>query len=203
MKTLRNAGIAIIIGLILGIGSFIYTLVKIIPLVSQGQAAITEAAMNLMPLQFQIISSVIGLVVMLFIYAGFITLGKKFNNQFLVVTSWILLVALIISGGVSTFVLQASSPVAISTLQAVQFISSLAVIILFIFLGVGLIKIRKQLKLAKVTGILYIVGAATSFILIGALIIWIAQAFAAAMFFRASKEFESKKTLNKTKKKKK
>lgn len=59
--------------------------------------------------------------------------------------------------------------------------------ILSILFGIGLLKIKKQVKYAKVTGILEIIGGATAVILIGFLIMLVAFVYELIILYRESK----------------
>ena len=48
--------------------------------------------------------------------------------------------------------------------------------------------------MAKTVGILYIVSAATMIIVVGSFLLWVAQIFAALMFFKASRRFEQERS---------
>jgi|SRR3989344_3432449 len=159
--------------------------------------------------------------ILLFIY-GFVALSKRYNNRLLELTAWIGFVVvlftalLVLLGHIKLFfnptllLSPGNSTVApIIDTQTAQLISSLVAVMLVILVffvlfallfltylilfGIGLLKVGKDVKLAKLSGILTIVGAATIIVFgLGFFILFFAFIVEIVMFYKLSKKYESK-----------
>jgi len=194
MKTLRNAGIAILVGLIFGAVSFVRILIKIIPQLGNEQT-INESIANLMSPTLIIIGLVVSITVAIFTFQGFIKLGKKLNNKLLITASWLIMILLIINSLTSNLPALISNntlDVTTNTIKSVGFILIFGV--LNLLLGVSFLQIKQKIKLAKPVGILNIITgvAFITFILspIGFVIYIVNLILTSAMFFKASKQFK-------------
>lgn len=199
MKTLRNAGIAIIVGFVVGLISLA---VMLKTLFSNWDSFIEnpeiyKTFLTAIPFEFLILMGIVSLIFLIFTYAGFIFLGRKFKNRLLVTSSWIMLFVLILSQIkdmiISYFIIyQGSESVALLATQTVlSILFLLSFIVLYILLGVSLKKL-KNVEMAKTTGLLYVISGATMIILVGSALLIVAQIFAAVMFLKASKKFDGK-----------
>lgn len=196
MKALRNAGIAIVIYLILQIAVFAYIL---------SATQLPQENLQWYPFLFLNLISIILLVIVLL---GIIKLGKKTNSNLIIYTFAINIIFVIVYS--LLFIQQ----------DIIKNILSLIVSITTIILGFAFFKLNK-IKLAKVSGILlilsgilltardvyYLIIFSNSSLLtfnnirkifpplsnIGELIAFVTQIILAIMFFSASKRFENKK----------
>nr|MBI4156250.1 hypothetical protein [Candidatus Woesearchaeota archaeon] len=200
MRVLRNAGIAILVGLLLGMISLIIVAVKLLSNLSLSDLAKIEVGKEILsdfvPLPVQIIILIVGISITIFIYSGFISLGRRFDSNLLVIVSLVFMIGLIIYSLYSNisyiiqFYLNVQSN-ALAKLDPVALtINRFFVITLEILLGIALVKLKDQLELAKTAGILYIIAGATTLIIIGSLISVVAQIVAAIMFFKTSNKLE-------------
>ncbi len=191
MKTLRNAGVATIIGLLLG---FIYVLIfLLITLPKIGNDIALESAVNsfFSPV-ILILAGLISIVVLSLTFSGFVDLGKKMNNKLLVVVSWaflILLILNIIYSIISVSTMQNPLDAAsIDNTVEVVFFSLLTLMIAL--LGISLLFFKGKVDFAKSTGILYIFTAglfvSMIFNFIGILTYIAALILQAIMFFKVS-----------------
>ncbi|MBS3088974.1 hypothetical protein J4402_04330 [Candidatus Pacearchaeota archaeon] len=194
MKSLRNAGIAILVGLIFGAVSFVRVLIKIIPQLGNEQA-INESISSLMSAPLVVVGLIISITVAILVLQGFLKLGKKFNNNLLIKVSWLIAILSIANSLISNIpLLNSNNPLDITgnTKFAIGFLVLYG--ILTLLLGVSLLKIKQKIKLAKPVGILnIIIGAAfITFILspIGFLIYLVNLIITSVMFFKASKQFK-------------
>ena len=187
MKTLRNSGIAIIASLLLGLTILTIGIIKYLPLILANPSGAEEIIKNAMSPAYLIITALLGVIITVVIYLGYISLGKKLDNNFLAVIAWISLALIIINNLINTIL---SINHATDTAVIFGILSGVSIMISYIFLGIGVYKLKNKIRLAKTTGLLYIIGAATTIILIGAIILFIAQIFAVVMFFKASKKLE-------------
>jgi hypothetical protein len=160
-----------------------------------------------------IIAILEGICLILFFY-GFVCLGKKYDEGLLKVVGWILItiggiltlfqfLVLIFPNLIGEFMFGAlfdsfipgssgniSSMIAsLGILIVISFVLALVYFIMFILLGVGLIKLKKESRLAKITGILTIVGTGGLLLLgLGILVLLVAFVFAIVLFFKQSKD---------------
>jgi len=184
MKPLKTAGDAIVIGLLLGIVSLVYAVVKILPY-SPDQAAMLQALSGMST--FVTVVALISIVITFFVYYGFVTLGNKTKNKLIIYVSWLLMIFLILQ----TLLTSVFRLPSLSTSQA-SAITVIILSILMLLMGIGLVQIRKKVSLANAAGILYIISGATLFILIGAIVHIAALILAAIMFIKASRTFKEK-----------
>lgn len=195
MKTLRNAGIAGIISIALAIIAITILVIEIVPHFGD-EAALNQALQKIYTPLLNIPWLIIGIILVILIFSGLISLGKRFNSKLLVSASWISLIILIAYNLYTNLSLLFKTDFITKT-PADTIISLLFLIIisvLMLLIGIGLIKIRKKVELANVTGILYIVTAGLFITLIGAVLGAVSFLAAAItqiiMFFKASKKFE-------------
>lgn len=192
MKNLRNAGIAVIASLLFAILSFVRVIIKIKPHLDDPQAAL-QAIAELSTPTYIVISLILGVLIAVFIFQGFITLGKKFNNKLMIISGWALMVILIAN--------ELLSLITSSTIQGTIFVFLFSIFILL--LGVSLTKIKQKVKLANPLGIFYIItgvafligklippdlSIAGIIIAIGLIALLISLILAAAMFFKVSRQ---------------
>ena len=200
MKPLRNAGIAIIVGMIIGLITLIYSMTTIFSKYEFNDLINRELMSKIMaeafPLPLFVFTILLSIVVIIFTYSGFISLGKRFNQTLLKVSAWVLLGALILhsvlSGIISyqVYYLSSQSQFFLTAQGILSLIFLVLYVVFYILLGVSLLKLKKNVEMAKTVGVLYIVSAATTIILVGSVLLWITQIFVAVMFFKASKKFE-------------
>jgi len=202
MKKLRNAGIAAIASLIFSIISFARIIIKIAPHANNQEASI-QAIAELSTPSYIIISLVMGVLIAIFLFQGFINLGKRFNNKLLITVGWALMILLIANELISNLPSLISPDFAPNALNGIIFVILFSV---FLFLlGISLTQIKQKVKLAKSLGILYIITSITFIIgmlvpngplfigfliAIGLLALFIGLVVATLMFLKASKQFE-------------
>lgn len=155
----------------------------------------------------QVLLSVCAILSILFFY-GFIVLGKKYNQRLLTVVGWFFIIfsvlfvifeiALLVFPGfvglpevelsIESIENAFSSLLSLAGIYLISFgLLLLLYIILGILFGIGLIKL-KQVKYAKVTGILTIIGSCTAVIGIGLIVLLAVLIFDIILLFRASKQ---------------
>lgn len=174
---------------------------------------------------------IFNLVTLVFFY-GFYLIGKKYNSNFLKVTTILMMIFVVVSylvgivyinslvSNAQDEIINLNSTIneqimnsgydlnSLSEEQSSQiaqlifpevlkiilpFIIWMAVYFLFLFIfsilfGVAFIKISKNVKLAKITGILKIIGAVTAIILIGFIILFVAYILEIIILFKESKK---------------
>lgn len=194
MKPLRNAGIAIIILFIIGLASVIYLSIELYSLsgiygsLAEAMTMLTETTI------FSTISIILSALLIIVIFFGFISLGKRFKNKLLAITSWVLMALLVINQILSIVRDAISSSVLYPFISLGILISIVIVMVLF---GIALLKLKDKVKLSKSTGILYIVAGPTLIITVGYFVYIAALVLSAIMFFKASKKFETETTSKK------
>jgi len=192
MKKLRNAGIAIIIGLVIGIVSFVRTLIKIMPHLNDRQA-VNQAILNMMTPTTVLFTIAVGILVAIFTFTGFIDLGKRFNNKLLIIVSLLTMLLLIANNLISNIPYLLSSQISIKTSAIISTLFLISFSILLFLLGIATLQLKK-VQLSKALGILYIITGITfiTFVLspIGLITFLASLIVAAIMFFKASRQFE-------------
>src|SRR3989344_5413428 len=94
MKVLRNAGIATVTGLVLIIIYVLIVFMIVSPKIGDG-AATNNALRTLFSPLILSIGALISIAILVLVFSGFISLGRRFNNKALVVVSWAFLILLI------------------------------------------------------------------------------------------------------------
>nr|MBI4156251.1 hypothetical protein [Candidatus Woesearchaeota archaeon] len=188
MKVLRNAGIASALGLMSDlIGRFVY---------------LSESPDNFFNYALPLITLIVfSICVLAFTYAGFISLGKRFNLKSLTIISWTSLIVLPIAGYFSLSLIDIS----------VSTTSVFLIGILNIFLGVILIMLKDKVRMSKIVGVFYIIYGLIYFIApileyffstsiltlsigdLNELLSIVTPVATAIMFFEASNDFEISK----------
>ena len=147
-------------------------------------------------------------------YSGFFILGKKYKKGMIKVMSiiFILMLVLMIVGSLLLIIFSKQIVVpamgslsgklgtgfdvanivnlvieALASYLLILISFLLVMIVLGILFGVGIVKLKENVKLAKLTGIFYIIGYASLIIGIGALALLVAHILAIVMMFKASK----------------
>ena len=160
---------------------------------------------------------VVGILLIFFIYKGFVIIGKKLKSNFLVIISWIgiligILYFLYIALGGFLIDIPQISEQDIESFQTQDpsgevdsdhpvykllifglvsyLVTSIVLGTLSILFGVALFKLRKKISYAGATGILNIVAGATLVIFIGYLIMIPAAIMEVILLFEASRRFE-------------
>ena len=143
---------------------------------------------------------VILFVLTLFIFYGFISLARKFDNKLLLIVSY---VGIVISFLYLIWLLFSSFFFDISDVSnwiwnsmpfsiVFHLIYSAIVGTCSIIHGIALIQIGKRAEYAKSAGIINIIAGATLFLFVGFLIMIAANILEILLFFNASKKFENK-----------
>ena len=198
MKTLKIAGISIIIFMFITLLSIMFSVKALLsnPSALLDKTLLNQAIADAFPLPLMIISTIFSLILSVLFYAGFIKIGELAKNNFLVIVSWIIMFVILIST-ISTglfsyqLIYKNSQSTALPNLQIlINIIFLISSILFFILLGVSLLKSKDKIEMSKTTGILYIISGATMIIVVGSLLLWVTHIFAALMFFKASKKFE-------------
>lgn len=190
MKSLRNAGIATTAGIILGVVSFIYVFIRVFA-IEGTEDFISEALRSALPIPLILIGLVLGVTILFFVFSGFISLGKKFDNKFFTIASWVVMVISILYLVWNSFFLTARIHFGFEdSMLGLNIAWVSLVIISIIFLGIGMLKLGNNVKHSKTIGVLYILTPISFIIPIGSLLFFIAQIFTAKMFFKTSKKFE-------------
>ena len=195
MKALRNAGIATIAGLVLAI-IFILTVFMIISPKIGNEISMNNTLKTLFSPLILIIGGLISIFLLFLIFSGFISLGKKLDNKFLVVVSWAFLILLFLNIIYSTFSISIKqNPLDKSSLDGtLEVVFLLLLSAMMIMLGVSLFLFKNKVSLAKVGGILYLcTGVFFVSIIINFLGVYTyiaAIIIQSIMFFKASKKFE-------------
>lgn len=140
------------------------------------------------------------LILSLIIFYAFILLGRKFKNKLLIFASWL---GIIIGIAHTAYILFGGLIFEIPTIGLDNFLSpflassyiitSIIAGVGAILFGIGLLKLNKKIKYAKVAGILDIIAGFTMILFIGYTLSFIAVIFEMLMLFNASKRFEGKK----------
>ena len=157
MKVLRNAGIATVAGLALIVIYVLIVFMIVSPKIGDEVATNNVLKTLFSPLILSI-GSLISIVVLILIFSGFISLGKRFDNKALVVISWAFLILLISNTIYSTV----SISIKQNPLDKFQIDDTLDVVFLLllsammIMLGVSLFLFKNKVILSKVGGILYL-----------------------------------------------
>ncbi|RMD67195.1 hypothetical protein D6817_02190 [Candidatus Pacearchaeota archaeon] len=199
MKTLRNAGVAMFAGTALTLITTIYFIASFLSNYELTDLMSKEKILRMLteiyPLPLYLLHSALSIVIVIFSYAGFIYLGKKFKQKQLLISAWVILLATITSalvlGGIAYQVVYLSSQnralLLYQTLTTTLFL--VVSVVSYILLGLALEKL-KDVELSKITGRLYVISGATLIIMIGNLLLLLTQIFAGLMFLKASKKFE-------------
>jgi len=161
---------------------------------------------------------IISLVLSIIFYYAFVFLGKKFNNKLLIAAAWIFIIFNIL---VITFSVLQFAQIDIGIFKffimgspfgsqffgrygasemIVVMLSLVFSLLLLILFGAGLIQLRKKVEMAKITGLLYIIGAATTILIVGAFILLVAQICAIILLWKAAEELEEERIENEIKK---
>ncbi len=153
-----------------------------------------------------------GICLILFFY-GFVCLGKKYNEGLLNVVGWMLIIVgamgvifqllilffpnligeMVFGALFESFMPGSSGDISsiiasLGILIIILFVLALFYFVMFILLGVGLIKLKKESGLAKITGILMIVGTGGLLLFgVGILVLLVAFVFAVILFFKQAK----------------
>jgi len=166
------------------------------------QTAINYSNFVVISLNIVLLISSIGIV---FYYIAFLRLGKKYKNKLLMVISWIFVIFafinlfLTILSAVLSSIDLAKAAETNPALDPYILVAILAILIIFILIfsaltilfGIG-IKRLKDAKHARVTGKLYIISGATMIILIGFILIWVANFYAVALLWKEGNRYEKK-----------
>jgi len=122
----------------------------------------------------------------IFLY-GFVILGNKFKNKFLVFSAQIgIIINVLINILIIYLVLTNLTQIATSIYSYSYIFSG----IILILLGIGLLGVSKKIKYAKIAGILSIIAGVTYWIFIGYIISFVVLVFEILIFFNTSKKFE-------------
>jgi hypothetical protein len=145
---------------------------------------------------------------MIFVY-GFIVIGKRYNGRLIKISGWLAIIVvvlfLLINIGSLIFpdllsgIIEAPSSVEdlkdFATFAAGMIVLLLSVLFVFIVLGIlfgiGLLKLKENVKHAKTTGMLLIIGSSTMIIGLGLFVLAVAFVFGIILLFK-----ESAKSLN-------
>jgi hypothetical protein len=141
-------------------------------------------------------------------YYGFIILGKKHGKKFITVISWIFIIVFVLfflfqvinlfkpnflgeiffteePSNIEDFINDLFDTLFL--LLIILIVVGIVLIVLGILFGVGLLKLSGQVKYAKVTGILEIIGWSTLIIGIGFFVLLVSGIFKILLLFKASK----------------
>ena len=192
MNKLKRAGIAWVIQYAL---SIISLFVGAIFILKNGglnlltdKDALMQTVQTALPSSLQIFLSLLGIILTVIVFSGFIYLGKKYNKTFLEVMGWLLMIILI-SNIIFTSLMYNLIPELYLDVNLIYKIIYLIFYIPSIILfGISLLSLKDKVYLSKTTGILYIIGGATSILLVGVFIVIVADISAMVMFFRASQK---------------
>jgi uncharacterized membrane protein len=200
-------------GAIFGLISFIFLIVYTIILSYQtavyylSQTPYSYSNFQIILLNIILLAGSVGI---LYFYSAFLKLAEKYKNKLLKITSWVFLIFGIINVvmNIISFTLTSIELVraedAVSSIDPFLAIFVLIILLLFVIVsgalsilfGVSILRLGKEVKYSRVTGILYLVSGATMVILIGFLFVWVANFFSVALLWK-----ESEKTSKKGKKK--
>jgi len=168
-----------------------------------GFIPITDFSLTSITLIFYIISFILSL----FAVYGFIVLGKKFKNKFLIIITYIGIILLLIHllyilfGGFFINIPEISTTgifdkTGIDNFTIFFLLAYFTYSIIFglhaIFFGMALLKLGKKIRYSKTAGILNISAGATMILSIGYFIMIVAIIMEILLLFEASKKFESK-----------
>ncbi len=197
MKTLRNAGIATVSGLVLVL-IFTLTIIMIVSSKAGNESAMNETLKTMFSPLVLIVGGLVSIFLLFSIFSGFINLGKKLDNKILVVVSWaffILLVLNIIYSTVSISIKQ--NPLVKSPIDGTfEVVFLLLLSTMMIMMGVSLLLFKNKVVFAKVGGILYLCSGVlfVSIILdfLGVYTYLAAIIVQSIMFFKASRTLKEK-----------
>ena len=197
MKTLRNAGIATVAGLVLLV-IFTLTIVMIVSSKAENESAINNTLKTIFSPLGLIVGGLVSIFLLFLIFSGFIGLGKKFDNKFLVVVSWAFFILLVLNIIYSTFSISLKqNPLAKSSIDGTfEVVFLLLSSAMTIMLGVSLLLFKNKIAFAKIGGILYLCTGVffVSIILdfLGVYTYLLAIIIQSIMFFKASRTLHEK-----------
>jgi len=195
MKTLRNAGIATLSGLVMVI-IFTLTIVMIVSSKAGNESTMNNTLKTLFSPLALIIGGLISIFLLFLIFSGFIGLGKKLDNKFLVVVSWTFFIFLTLNIIYSTFsISMKQNPLVKSPIDGTFEVAFLLLLsTMMVMLGVSLLLFKNKVSFAKIGGILYLCSGVlfVSIILdfLGVYTYLAAIIVQSIMFFKASKKLE-------------
>jgi len=178
-------------GAIFGLISFVLSIIFISIVGYQtivyytNQIEINYSTLSTILLNLVLLISCVG---MIFYYLAFLKLGEKYKDKLLTVMSWIFIIfaylnllLTFVSVIVDLVKAQETSPITDS------YIMMFLLIILF---GIGIKKLGNKIKYSRITGILYIISGATMIILIGFILVLVANFYSIALLFNESKKYQ-------------
>ena len=195
MKTLRNAGIATVFGLVLVL-IFTLTVIMIVSSRAGNESAMNDTLKTVFSPLVLIIGGLVSIFLLFLMFSGFIGLGKKLDNKFLVVVSWAFFILLILNIVYSTFsISMKQNPLTKSPIDGtIEVVFLLLLSAMMIMMGVSLLLFKNKVALAKTGGILYLCTVIffVSIILdfLGVYTYLAAIIIQSIMFFKASNKFE-------------
>ncbi len=195
MKTLRNAGIATVFGLVLVL-IFTLTVIMIVSSRAGNESAMNDTLKTVFSPLVLIIGGLVSIFLLFLMFSGFIGLGKKLDNKFLVVVSWAFFILLILNIVYSTFsISMKQNPLTKSPIDGtIEVVFLLLLSAMMIMMGVSLLLFKNKVALAKTGGILYLCTGIffVSIILdfLGVYTYLAAIIIQSIMFFKASNKFE-------------
>jgi len=154
---------------------------------------------------FFVLVNIVLFILILYVFYGFILLGRKCNNRLLVVISY---VGIVLSAVYLLYLLFGSFVIDVPDMPLpgedadfshlgifilkVHLVYSLVVGVLSILHGIALLKVGKKINYSKPAGVLNIVAGATMIIFVGYMVMIAAIILEILLLFEASKKFESK-----------
>jgi len=191
-------------GAIFGLISFVLSIIFISIVGYQtivyytNQIEINYSTLSTILLNLVLLISCVG---MIFYYLAFLKLGEKYKDKLLTVMSWIFIIfaylnllLTFVSVIVDLVKAQETSPITDSYIMIFLLIILILLIIIFstliILFGIGIKKLGNKIKYSRITGILYIISGATMIILIGFILVLVANFYSIALLFNESKKYQ-------------